>query len=37
MDMDDSLMRELKNEFWLQVLNALPVGVVFLSGQGEFL
>lgn len=36
-DMDDSLMRELKNEFWLQVLNALPVGVVFLSGQGEFL
>ena len=35
--MDDSLMRELKNEFWLQVLNALPVGVVFLSAQGEFL
>ncbi|MFP4194823.1 MAG: LuxR C-terminal-related transcriptional regulator [Desulfobacterales bacterium] len=35
--MDDSLMRELKNVFWLQVVNALPVGVVFLSAQGEFL
>lgn len=31
------MTRELKNEFWLQVLNALPVGVVFLSGRGEFL